>query len=151
MSGKQKTTDTTQRRRYQRHSTNSSNSPVCKLWVTSTGLPPHFQVSWGNIFSLSEAHVRSYLGQVTPHVREVLADVNWRQPHAKVICNRDSCWLCALDSQSPPLKRQHIHLVYQTPLHSQFSIICPLAEPALAPLSRALKEVLNTAGSNIVP
>lgn len=78
----------------------------------------------------------------------MLADINCRQTHAKDTCKRDSCWLCAPDCQSPPLKGST--LLYQTALHYQLSIICQLAEPALVPLSRALKEMLNKTGPNIV-
>lgn len=56
----------------------------------------------------------------------------------KVTCKRDSCCLCAPGCQSPPLKGST--LLCQTALHSQLSITCQLAEPALAPSSRALKE-----------
>lgn len=123
-------------------STNSSDSPVCKLWVTPTGLPLHLQVSWGNIFSMSEAQVQRYPGETNyiackrgasrcqpgdNHVQSSLA----RERFLLALCSRLS---------EPPTKRQHTHLVYQTPLHSQFSIICQLAEPALCSVVQGTEE-----------
>lgn len=121
-------------------STNSSDSPVCKLWVTPTGLPLHLQVSWGNIFQCLKPRSKGiWVKLTTLRVREVLAGVSLETTTCKAhLQERDSCWLCAPDCQSPPLKGST--LVYQTPLHSQFSIICQLAEPALCSIVQGIEE-----------
>lgn len=93
----------------------SSDSPVGKFWETSTGRPPHLQVSWGNIFSVSEAHVRSYLGEYSACKRGVSRcklETSTCRGHLQ---ERILLALCSRRSESPT-KKPHTHLSNTTAL-----------------------------------